>query len=188
MNLHCTSSCILLSQHPEPAQIHGVKPHGCTNLLAFCHLTIAELLGADFQPADWQRWSLPEGTGSVLFLCVLRICSFALFLIQSFGNSYMFFFTLMCPTFKMLTVCSAFCILSFVVEPNISLEIVLKIFSSNTTEVLHLLFSHDATMYTLVTFILISLTSVICILLFQILLGSMCMLKETMESIEAQNS
>jgi len=54
-------------------------------------LEIAELLGADFQPADWQRWSRPEGTVSVQILFGLRIRTVPC---PIFGNGYMFFFVL----------------------------------------------------------------------------------------------
>ena len=96
----------------------------------------------------------------------------------------------MVSNFKMLTLCSGFCILSSAFEPNISSGNILKIVSST----LQKFFSCSSFMMppynSLVAFILLSLAFVIYILLLlcQILLGSMCILKETMESMEAQNS
>jgi hypothetical protein len=37
-------------------------------ILMLYHFEIAELLNADFRPADWDRWSHPEGTQSSFFL------------------------------------------------------------------------------------------------------------------------
>ena len=96
----------------------------------------------------------------------------------------------MVSNFKMLILCSGFCILSSAFEPNISSGNILKIVSST----LQKFFSCSSFMMppynSLVAFILLSLAFVIYILLLlcQILLGSMCILKETMESMEAQNS
>jgi hypothetical protein len=42
-------------------------------ILMLYHFEIAELLNADFRPADWDRWSHPEGTGSALFIFNLAL-------------------------------------------------------------------------------------------------------------------
>ena len=97
----------------------------------------------------------------------------------------------MVSNFKMLTLYSAFRILSSAFEPTILQKNIFKIVSSKNyrSSSLLVVFFMMPPYNSLVAFVLLSPEFVIYILLLcQILLGSMCTLKEMMESMEARNS